>query len=71
MTQGLELFRSKRSEWAVLSIIVLLAAVLRLYQLDRVPPGLAVDEALNGMLVLNMLETGERPIFFEDSRGGL
>ena len=48
--------------------IVVLAAMLRLYALDRLPPGLYHDEAYNGLDALNVLR-GQHPIFFEANNG--
>ncbi len=55
-------------DWFLLLAIVLLASVLRLYALDRLPPGLYHDEAHNGLDALNVLQ-GQRPIFFEANNG--
>lgn len=56
------------SEWALLFAITALAAALRLYALDRLPPGLYHDEAYNGLDALGVLQ-GARPIFFEANNG--
>jgi len=55
-------------DWCLLLAIVALAAVLRLYALDRLPPGLYHDEAYNGLDALNVLQ-GQHPIFFEANNG--
>ncbi|MCP4536122.1 MAG: hypothetical protein GY832_03155 [Chloroflexi bacterium] len=47
----------------VLVAILLLAALLRLYQLDAIPPGLTHDEASNGHDAAAVLQ-GVRPIYF-------
>ncbi len=47
----------------VLIVVLLLAAVLRLYRLDDVPPGLTHDEASNGHDAAAVLG-GVRPIYF-------
>ena len=41
-------------EWAVLAMILVLAAFLRLYRLDSVPPGLTHDEADTGYFVTSV-----------------
>ena len=56
------------SEWFPVLLITLLAAVLRLYGLDRFPPGLYHDEAANGLDALRVL-AGQRPVFFEANNG--
>lgn len=60
---------SKR-ELALLTLIVLVAAFLRLYRLDEVPPGLHGDTAYKGVAANRIIE-GERPIFFAESWGGI
>ena len=53
----------------MLPVIVLLVAVLlRLYDLDTVPGSLTHDEAVNGIDAVRILE-GERPIFLTDNFG--
>ncbi|MFZ5916005.1 MAG: ArnT family glycosyltransferase [Chloroflexota bacterium] len=52
-------------ELGLLAAIVLLAAVLRLYRLDALPPGLYHDEAYNGLDALALLRGEPRPLFFE------
>ncbi len=49
----------RNPRWA-LGLIGLLAAVLRLVAIDRLPPGLYHDEAYNGLDALNVLR-GETP----------
>lgn len=44
--------------WLALAAVVVLAAVVRLVALDRVPPGLAPDEAANGYDAYSLLLTG-------------
>jgi 4-amino-4-deoxy-L-arabinose transferase-like glycosyltransferase len=56
------------SERFLLLAIIVLAAVLRLYALDRLPPGLYHDEAYNGLDALNVIR-GQHPIFFEANNG--
>ncbi len=56
------------SEWFPVLLATLLAAILRLYSLDRLPPGLYRDEAFNGLDALNVI-AGQRPVFFEANNG--
>ncbi len=56
------------SEWFPVLLITLLAAMLRLYGLNRWPPGLYHDEAFNGLDALRVI-TGQRPVFFEANNG--
>lgn len=39
--------------------IILLAVILRFYQLDKVPPGLIIDEASEGYNAFSLLQTGK------------
>ncbi len=57
-----------RSEWLWLLLILLAAALLRLWQLDSVPPGLTHDEANNVHDAAAVLD-GVRPIFFPVAQG--
>jgi len=60
--------RLKGSEWFLVLAFTALAAVLRLYALDRLPAGLYHDEAYNGLDALQVLQ-GQWPIFFEANNG--
>ena len=51
-------FRQSRLEWIVILLILIVAAFLRFYQLDRFPPGLDPDEASEALVALEMLENG-------------
>lgn len=53
----------------LLLLIVLCAAFLRFYQLDRLPPGLFYDEAFNGVDARRVIEGVSRPIFFHGNNG--
>ncbi len=59
-----------RRELLLLAVIVVVAAGLRLYGLEEVPPGLAGDTAYKGVAA-NRILAGERPIFFAESWGGI
>jgi len=52
----------------LLTLIVLIGAALRLYQLDTVPPGFQFDEAYNALDAAHVLE-GEWRIFFPANGG--
>jgi len=56
------------SEWFLLLAVIALAATLRLYALERLPPGLYHDEAYNGLDALDVI-SGLRPVFFEANNG--
>jgi 4-amino-4-deoxy-L-arabinose transferase-like glycosyltransferase len=66
-----------RRHWAttILLLILAAAAMLRLVSLDRVPPGLHVDEATNAWNASTLLETGKDqhgvswPIFYTRAFG--
>ena len=62
--------RFSRRELLLLALITLMAAILRLYRLDDIPPGLCGDTAYKG-IGANRILTGEYPIFFEESWGGI
>ena len=59
---------SIRRNWLALIlflVITCLAAALRLYRLDALPPGLYHDEAYNGLDALALLHGEPRPLFHE------
>ena len=53
-------------EFLWLAAILLLAAFLRVYRLDQLPPGLHYDEAFNATMAHRVLTGIERPIFFTE-----
>ncbi|MBI4790434.1 MAG: glycosyltransferase family 39 protein [Chloroflexi bacterium] len=56
--------RASWKEILAVTAILLLAAFLRLYRLDELPPGLHYDEAFNATEAQKVLAGGERPLFF-------
>ncbi|MEX2090574.1 MAG: glycosyltransferase family 39 protein [Candidatus Paceibacterota bacterium] len=61
--------RNKKQELAVFLLIVGVASFFRLYQLDKFPPGLYPDEAMNGNNALQAIDTGEYKIFYPENNG--
>ncbi len=57
-----------RAELAVVAALTLLAALLRLYKLGQLPPGIHVDEAFN-LLDARAVIAGWRPVFLPDNAG--
>ena len=53
------------STWLLLAAILLLAAFLRFWQLETLPPGLYHDEAYNGLDALSLLDGALFPRFYE------
>jgi len=60
--------RQRLYELLAVAGLTCLAACLRFYALDRLPPGLYHDEAFNGLDALRVLQ-GERPIYFAANNG--
>lgn len=60
--------RVRRLEIIALVAIIVVAAFFRVYQLDRVPPGLTHDEAANGHDAAWVLR-GVRPLYFATNYG--
>jgi hypothetical protein len=58
----------RRVEWAAVTLILLLAAVLRFWGLGEVPPGLAHDEVANGLIARDIL-AGRHAIYFTAAYG--
>src|SRR5512143_2570902 len=53
-------------------MLMMLAAGLRVWQIDQVPPGLHDDEVINGQIVENEIFAGHPSIFYStDGREGL
>jgi predicted membrane-bound mannosyltransferase len=50
-------------------VTVLVAAFLRLYELDLLPPGLFYDEAYNGLDVRGVLSGAQLPLYFPGNYG--
>ena len=59
------LARNPLFTWIVFAAILLLAAFLRFWQLDTLPPGLYHDEAYNGLDALSLLDGKTFPQFYE------
>src|SRR3989344_1850110 len=53
----------------LLVIILIIASFLRLYNLTELPPGLYPDEAMNGNIAVEALETGNFKIFYPENFG--
>ena len=62
--------QTSRRELLLLILITAVAACLRFYKLDEIPPGLSGDTAYKGVAANRILD-GEYPIFFEESWGGI
>ncbi len=58
-----------KNRWVIVLIIVVVASVFRLWQLDTIPPGLYPDEAMNGNNAIQTLETGEYKVFYPENNG--
>ncbi len=56
-------------ERALLLLLLLVGAGLRLWDVGRTPPGLYHDEAQNGLDALTVLETGDIPLYFPANNG--
>lgn len=67
------LARSAHSRWwverALLLLLLLAGAGLRLWDAGRTPPGLYHDEAQNGLDAVTVLETGDVPLYFPANNG--
>jgi hypothetical protein len=64
--------RSKGSiwwAWGVLAAVLLLAAILRLWRLHVLPPGLLFDEAVNGVDARMVLAGAGLPLYFSANNG--
>ena len=59
------------SVWTALALlgILALAAGLRFFQIDRLPPGLSYDEAWNNLEALRIVHRSAIPVYVVDERG--
>jgi 4-amino-4-deoxy-L-arabinose transferase-like glycosyltransferase len=60
----------QRSNWIALALLLItaLAGSLRLYQIERLPPGLSYDEAWNDLQALRVVQGKTHPVYFVDER---
>ncbi|MEX1063770.1 MAG: glycosyltransferase family 39 protein [Candidatus Paceibacterota bacterium] len=58
-----------KNRWVIVLIIIVVASVFRLWNLDTTPPGLYPDEAMNGNNAIQTLETGEYKVFYPENNG--
>lgn len=59
---------SRQQEWAAVTVVLLLASVLRVWALGQVPPGLAHDEVAN-WLIAQKIRNGEHALYFTAAYG--
>lgn len=60
--------RERNAFWWLL-LILIIATVLRTYQLDRFPPGLYPDEAINGNDAVSAMRTGDYKVYYPENNG--
>lgn len=60
---------NNKKYWLFLIIILAIAAFFRLWQLDKIPPGLHPDVAMNGNDALASLKSGDFKVFYPDNNG--
>jgi len=58
-----------KSKILILFLILAAASFLRLWSLDKMPPGLYPDEAMNGNNALEAFETGDFKMFYPENNG--
>ncbi len=59
----------RKREYLCLALLMLLAAVLRLYRLESIPVGMSVDEAEDGYFAKRILRGEEHPFFIAGNFG--
>ncbi|MEW5987545.1 MAG: hypothetical protein AB1791_13000, partial [Chloroflexota bacterium] len=62
---------TKAKVWFLLGLTTLLAAGLRFYHLDRLPPGLWFDEAWVSLQARDVVANGVYPLYFAADFGGI
>lgn len=63
------MYKGKKQGLLIFLVILGIAAFFRLYQLDKFPPGLYPDEAMNGNNALEALDTGDFKLFYPENNG--
>lgn len=58
-----------KKEIAAILFLLIIAAFLRLYNLEMTPPGLYPDEAMNGNNALEAIRTGTFKVFYPENNG--
>lgn len=61
--------KKRRVEWLLLLAVLAVAAFLRLYRLESLPPGPYYDEAANGILAAEIASGASRPLFITSYTG--
>ena len=61
-------YKGKTELWVFL-LIIAVAIFFRFYQIDVIPPGLWVDEAMNGTDALHVVDDRDPKIFYPDNNG--
>lgn len=59
----------QRKEFLALAFLIIIAAFLRLHNLETTPPGLYPDEAMNGNNALEAIRTGKFRTFYPENNG--
>ena len=59
----------KNKEFILLLLIILIAVFFRFWQLDKIPPGLYPDIAINGNEALDILQAGKIKVFYPENNG--
>ena len=59
---------NKQQEWVIVTLILLLAAVLRFWTLGQVPPGLSHDEVANALIARD-IHAGHHALYFTAAYG--
>jgi len=62
-------FITKNKELLILLLILAIASFFRLWQLDKIPPGLYPDVAMNGTNAFDALKTHDFKVFYTDNNG--
>ncbi|MGD2143253.1 MAG: glycosyltransferase family 39 protein [Anaerolineae bacterium] len=57
---------SRKQEWVLVTLVMLIAGALRLWELGDVPPGLSHDEVINGLVARDILR-GAPAIYFTEA----
>ena len=60
---------TKKIRWTLLVGILIIAGFFRFYHLTATPPGLFMDEAMDGVNAQNVAQTGHFKVYYPEDNG--
>ena len=60
---------SNKTKYVLLALVLIIAAFFRFYHLTSTPPGLYMDEAMDGANAQNVVQTGQYKVYYPEDNG--